>query len=125
MDIERAVFKEMVFKDMIEEAERIFPVKELMQLVKHYTEELLQLHWDDFIRSEPIDPGCKKEILSRLDALRRVIGSERFKLAFHVGCFDFDEEPCTTFSCSAVMLNGGRRTAKENLTETGSCKTKQ
>jgi hypothetical protein len=93
MDIERAVFKEMVFKDMLEEGERELPIKELMQSVKYYTEELLDLYWGEFLRSEPIDPGHKREILSRLDALRRIVGDESFKRAYYLGCLDFGEEP--------------------------------
>ncbi len=79
-----------VFRDMLEEAELMLPLEQLVELVKYWSEPLLELYWDNFRYGEPIDTRCEGEILSHLDALRGVIGDKRFNRAFNLCCINFD-----------------------------------
>lgn len=79
-----------VLRDMIEEGDLMLPLGQLVELVKYWTEPLLELYWDNFRNGEPIDTRCEGEILSRLDALRKVIGDKRFNRAFNLCCINFD-----------------------------------
>ena len=80
-----------VFRDMLEEAELMLPLEQLVELVKYWSEPLLELYWDNFRYGEPIDTRCEGEILSRLDALRGVIGDKRFNHAVSLSCINFSD----------------------------------
>lgn len=80
-----------VFRDMLEEAELMLPLEQLVELVKYWSEPLLELYWDNFRYGEPIDTRCEGEILSHLDALRGVIGDKRFNHAVSLSCIDFSD----------------------------------
>ena len=74
---------------MIEEAELLAPREPLVELVKYWTEPLLELHWNKFLHGERLDKRCEGQILSYLNALRVIIGDRRFNQAFSVGCINF------------------------------------
>src|ERR1700722_7482854 len=74
---------------MFKEAELLAPREPLVELVKYWTEPLLELYWDNFRHGEPIDTRFEGEILSRLDALRKVIGEKQFNQAVRLSCLDF------------------------------------